>query len=135
MSTGLMGGYTTSASEEIAAVTFGPDRVVFASADGEETFTVATEFLGVVAPATAIVAGGESFASAAPSATATRVELRRIVGAAPEALCGGMPATHMALVSDEPLTALRFMAFTGADAPGPEAVDSAICLISGYAVD
>jgi len=135
MSAGLMGGYSTSASGDVAAMTPSADQLAFINADGEETFAVSTQFLGVVAPTTLIAAGGESFAAAAPSANASRVELRRITSTAPERLCGGMTATYVAIVSSEPLTALQLMVFTGADAPGPEARDSAICAINAYAVD
>jgi hypothetical protein len=135
MSTGLMGGISTSASGDVSGLTIGADRLAFTNADGEETFSAPTEFLGVVDASTLIAAGGESFSAAAPSATATRVELRRITAPAPEALCGGMVATHAALVSSEPLTGLQLMVFTGADAPGPNARDSAVCAIFAYAVD
>lgn len=135
MSAGLMGGISTSASGDVAGLTPGADQLAFTNADGEETFAVSTQFLGVVAPTTLIAAGGESFAAAAPSSTATRVELRRITSTAPERLCGGMAATYVAILSSEPLTALQLMVFTGADTPGPEARDSAICAINAYAVD
>ncbi|MGH6950927.1 MAG: hypothetical protein ACREH4_08645, partial [Vitreimonas sp.] len=135
MSTGLMGGISTSAAGDVAALTVGADRLAFSNPDGEETFAAPTEFRGLVDVSTPVAEGSQSFASAAPSSTATRVELRRIVGAAPAALCGGMAATHVALVSTEPLTGLQLMAFTGAEAPGPHARDSAVCAVYAYAVD
>ena len=135
LSTGLMGGISTTAAGDVAALTVGADRLAFTNAEGEETFAVQTQFLGVVDPSTVIAEGGQSFAAAAPSSTATRVELRRISGVAPAALCGGMAATHTALVSAEPITGLQLMVFTGADAPGPTARDSAVCAIYAYAVD
>jgi hypothetical protein len=135
LSTGLMGGISTTAAGDVAGLTIGADRLAFTNPDGEETLSAPTEFLGVVEPSTLIAAGGQSFAAAAPSSTATRVELRRIAGVAPEALCGGAAATHAALVSTEPLTGLHLMVFTGADAPGPTARDSAVCAIYAYAVD
>lgn len=135
MATGLMGGISTSASGDVAGLTLAADQLAFSNPDGEESFAVPTEFLGVVGPSMLIAADGESFAAAAPSSTATRVELRRITGAAPERLCGGMAATHVAIVSTEPLTGLQLMVFTGTDAPGPEARDSAVCAINAYAVD
>lgn len=135
ISTGLMGGISTSASGEVSAVTIGAEQLAFANAEGEVTFTLPTEYLGVLAPSALIAEGGESFAAAAPSSTATRVELRRLTGAAPERLCGGMAATHVALVHAEPLTGLQIMVFTGADAPGPNARESDVCAIYNYAVD
>lgn len=134
-STGLMGGISTSASGDVSALTIGADNLAFSNADGVETFTVRTEFLGVTDAAALIKAGGETFAAAAPSSMATRVEVRRIIDASPERLCGGMNATYAALVSTEPLTGLQLMVFTGADAPGPNARDSEICAINAYAVD
>jgi hypothetical protein len=135
MATGLMGGMSTSASNDVAALTINRDGLAFANPDSEDTFSVPTAFLGVLEPSALIAAGGDSFAAAAPSSTATRVELRRLTAPAPEALCGGMGATHAAIVSTEPLTGLQLMLFTGADAPGPSARDSAICAIYAYAVD
>jgi len=135
MSTGLMGGMSTTASGDVAALTINADALAFTNADGEQTFSAPTEFLGIVAPSTLIAAGGETFAAAAPSSTATRVELRRLTSAAPERLCGGMAATHVAIVYAEPLTGLQLMVFTGADAPDPNARDSAVCAIYAYAVD
>ncbi|MBX9747954.1 MAG: hypothetical protein K2X34_13695 [Hyphomonadaceae bacterium] len=132
MSAGLMGGISTSASGEVSAVTIGADQFAFTDPDGAETFTVATEYLGVVDVSTLIAEGGESFAAVAPSATATRVELRRIMGDLPDRFCD---ATYAAIVSTEPLTGLQLMLFTGADAPGPTARDSAVCFIAAYAVD
>lgn len=135
MSTGLMGGMSTTASNDVSALTVNRDGLAFTNDVGEETFSVPTAFLGVVEPSALIAAGGESFAAAAPSSTATRVEVRRLTTPAPEALCGGMAATHAAIVSTEPLTGLQLMVFTGADAPGPAARDSAVCAIFAYAVD
>lgn len=135
ISTGLMGGISTSAAGDVSAVTIGALEIAFANAQGEETFTLPTDYLGALAPSALIAADDQSFAAAAPSATATRVELRRLHGAAPERLCGGMPATHVALVHAEPLTGLQIMVFTGADAPGPTARDSDVCAIYNYAVD
>ena len=135
ISTGLMGGISTTAAGDVAALTIGADQLAFGNADGEETFAAPTQFLGVLEASALIAQGGQSFAAAAPSSTATRVELRRITSAAPEALCGGMAPTHVALVSTEPLTGLQLMVFTGADAPGPNARDSRVCAIFAYAVD
>ncbi len=135
MTTGLMGGISTSAAGDVSAVTINADALAFSNAEGEETFSAPTTYLGAVEPSALIKEGGESFAAAAPSATATRVELRRINGAAPAPLCGGMAATHIAIVYMEPLTALQVMVFTGADAPGPTAHDSDVCAIFAYAVD
>lgn len=133
MATGLMGGISTTSSGDFAALSIGVDRLTFTNADGDE-MSVATEFLGVADASTPIVAEGESFSAAAPSATATRVELRRITGAAPVTMCAAA-ASYAALVSSEPLTGLQLMVFTGADAPGPNARDSAVCAIFAYAVD
>lgn len=134
MTTGLMGGISTSAAGDVSALAINADSLAFSNAEGEETFSAPTEYLGVVTPDTLIKAGGDNFSAAAPSATATRVELRRIT-AAPAALCGGMAATHAAIVYMEPLTSLQLMVFTGADAPGPNAHDSEVCAIFAYAVD
>lgn len=135
MTAGQMSGMSTSAAGDVAAATINADGLAFANADGEDTFTAPTTYLGAVAPSTPIAAGGQSFADAAPSANATNVELRRINGAAPAGLCGGAQATHVAIVYMVPLTALQVMVFTGADAPGPSAHDSAVCAIYAYGVD
>lgn len=135
MSTGLMGGISTSASGEVSALTIGRDHITFSNADSEETFGISTEFLGVQEATALIKAGGESFAAAAPSSTATRAEVRRLAGGGPSRICGGMAATHVAIVYTVPLTGLQLMVFTGADAPGPNARDSEICAIYAYAVD
>ncbi len=135
MSTGLMGGISTSASGDVSAVTIGTDELAFSDPDGAETFAAQTEYLGVQDASALIKQGGESFAAAAPSSTATRAEVRRLVGDAPQRICGGMAATHVAIVYTLPLTGLQLMVFTGADAPGPNARDSDICAIYAYAVD
>lgn len=135
MSTGLMGGISTSASGDVSAVTIGADALAFSDPDGAETFTAPTAYVGAYDASALIKEGGESFAAAAPSSTATRAEVRRLTGTASERMCSGSPATHVAIVYAEPLTALQLMAFTGADAPGPGARDSDVCAIYAYAVD
>ncbi|MEZ5961275.1 MAG: hypothetical protein R3C30_12740 [Hyphomonadaceae bacterium] len=134
MSTGLMGGLSTSASGDMAGLEIGRDQLTFSNFE-DEGVAVATEYLGVLEPSALIKEGGESFAAAAPSSTATRVEVRRFTGAAPERVCGGSPATYAAIVYMVPLTGLQLMVFTGADAPGPTAHDSEVCGIYAYAVD
>lgn len=134
MATGLMGGVSTTASGDVAALTINRENLAFSNPDREETFTVATIFLGEVAPSTPIAAGGESFAAAAPYPTAERVELRRVDGAS-GSLCGPTPATHVALVHAEALTGLYLIVFSGAEAPGPEARASEACATYLYMVD
>lgn len=134
MSAGLMGGMTDGMPDDIAAVSPAATQLVFTNPDGEESATTSTEFLGVVPASTLIASGGESFAATARNDVVTRAEVRRITGAAPAGLCGGA-ATHVALVSSEPLTGLFLIAFTGADAPGFEARDSVVCAVNAYAVD
>ena len=135
MSTGLMGGISTTASNNVAALTISAEQIAFTNADGAETFALPTQFIGAVEPATFIAAGGQSFAAAAPSSSATRVEMRTIYGATPQDLCGPSLATHIAILSDEPLTGVQLMVFTGGDAPGPNARDSRLCAVYAYAVD
>lgn len=135
MSTGLMGGISTSAAGDVSALTISDSQIAFTNADGEETFALPTQFIGAVEPATLIAAGGQSFAAAAPSASATRVELRAIFGSTPPELCGGSLATHIAILSTEPLTGVQLMVFTGGDEPGPDARDSRLCAVYAYAVD
>lgn len=135
MSTGLMGGISTTASGNVSALTISTEQVAFTNADGEETFALPTQFIGAVEPSTLIAAGGQSFADAAPSSTATRVEVRAIFGATPQDLCGPSLATHVAILSAEPLTGVQVMVFTGTDTPGPEARDSRVCAVFAYAVD
>jgi len=132
MSAGLMGGISTSAAGDVSGLQINRDNLEFSNPD-DERLSVATEYLGAIEPTTLIAEGGDSFAAAAPSDTATRVELRRLTGDAAR-LCGG-DATYAAIVMREPLTVLQLMLFTGADAPGPTARDSAICFIAAYAVD
>ncbi|MEZ6022017.1 MAG: hypothetical protein R3C16_01030 [Hyphomonadaceae bacterium] len=134
MTTGMMGGMSATAAGDVGALTINADGLGFGDAEGGETFFVRTEFLGVVDAATPVREGGDSFATLASNANATRVELRRIVGAPPAEFCG-MDATHVARVSSEPLTGLQLLVFTGAEAPGPQVRDSAICSIYAYAVD
>ena len=133
MSAGLLGGMTDGIPDDIAGVSPAATQLVFSNSAGEETAT-STEFLGVVPASALIAAGGESFAAAARNDVVTRAEVRRITGSAPAGLCGG-GATYVALVSSEPLTGLFLIGFTGADAPGPEARDSAVCAVNAYAVD
>jgi len=134
MTTGLMGGASTTAAGDVAAVTINRENLAFSNLDGEETFAVATTFLGEVAPSTPIVAGGESFAAAAPYPAAERVELRRVDGAS-TSLCGPTPATHVALVHADAITGLYLIVFSGVDAPGPEARASEVCATYLYMVD
>jgi hypothetical protein len=101
----------------------------------ENGFAAQTEYLGVVDAAAPIAQAGGSFAAAASRSGNLRVELRRVAGTAPEQLCGSPAATHVALVHDEPLTGLTLVAFSGADAPGPNASESAVCATYLYAVD
>lgn len=135
MSTGLMGGISTTASNNVSALTISDSQIAFTNADGEETFALPTQFIGAVEPSTLIAAGGQSFAAAAPSSTATRVELRAIFGSTPPELCGGSLATHIAILGTEPLTGVQLMVFTGGDQPGPNARDSRLCAVYAYAVD
>ncbi len=135
MSTGLMGGISTSAAGNVSALTISEGQIAFTNADGAETFALPTQFIGALDPATLIAAGGQSYAAAAPSATATRVELRAIFGSTPPELCGGSLATHVAILSTEPLTGVQLMVFTGGDQPGPNARDSRLCSVYAYAVD
>jgi hypothetical protein len=135
MSTGLMGGISTSAAGNVSALTISDSQIAFTNADGEETFALPTQFIGAVEPSTLIAAGGQSFAAAAPSSTATRVEVRAIFGSTPQELCGLALATHVAILSTEPLTGVQLMVFTGGDQPGPNARDSRVCAIFAYAVD
>lgn len=134
MAAGLMGGLSDTIPDAAAGLMINRDNLAFSNPDGEEAFA-STDFLGVVAPSTLIAAGGQSFAAAASSASATRVELRGFTSPAPDVLCPGHAATYVALVHGEPLTGLHLIVFTGPDAPGPNARDSAICAIYPYAVD
>src|ERR1700741_3947666 len=63
MSTGLMGGISTTAAGDVAALTVNSDGLAFTNADGEATFSAPTEFLGVVEPSTLTAEGGDSFAA------------------------------------------------------------------------
>lgn len=131
LTTGQMGAMSTTAMSITGAATFKADAIEF-----ENGFAAQTEFLEIVSATNPIKADGESFAAAAPGPTDLRIEIRRIAGEAPPQLCGGPnPATYIAIASDEPLTALTLMVFSGTDAPGPSAQDSTICAIFSYAVD
>ncbi|GAM99240.1 hypothetical protein U91I_02885 [alpha proteobacterium U9-1i] len=134
MSAGMLGAMSENVPEEAAALTIETGRLVFASPDAVETFALPTQFIGAVDPSTLIAAGGQSFAAAAPGVNLTRVEVRAIFGGTPQALCGLAQATHVAIMSAEPLTGVVLIAFTGVDAPGPEARDSAVCATYTYAV-
>jgi hypothetical protein len=130
MSTGEMGGMSNTAMSITGSLTVEPTALTFGNG-----FAVQTEYLGVVDATSPITEGGDAFAAAASRNPPLRVELRRIVGAAPEQLCGGQAATHVALLHDEPLTGLSLVAFSGADAPGPGAHDSAVCATYLFGVD
>jgi hypothetical protein len=131
LSTGALGAMSNTAMAITGALTVAPEALRF-----EKGFTAATEFVGVVDATTDINSGGESFAEAAPGPVSLRVEVRRIIPEAPSQLCGlQTPATYVALASDEPLTALTLIVFSGAEAPGPQATDSAVCATFSYAVD
>lgn len=137
MTTGLMGGMSTTASDDVSALTIGADALAFSNADSEETFSAPTHYLGVVDASSPIATGGETFAAAAASSTPdVRVELRSLTAPANSRLCGeGTQATHVALVHGEPMTALTLVVFSGADAPGRNARDSAVCATYLYGVD
>lgn len=131
LSTGALGAVSNTAMSITGALTVTPTGLSF-----EKGFAQETEYLGVVDATTDISANGESFAEAAPGPVSLRIELRRFVGGAPVQLCGAeTPATYVALASDEPLTALTLIVFSGADVPGPTARDSAVCATFAYAVD
>jgi len=134
MATGLMGGMADTIPDAVAGLMINRDSLAFSNPDGEEAVAT-TDFLGVVAPSSLIAAGGQSFAALASSENATRVELRGFTSPAPSTLCREHVATYVALVHSEPLTALRLVVFTGPDAPGPNARDSAVCATYPYAVD
>ncbi|WP_395648127.1 hypothetical protein [Terricaulis sp.] len=137
MTTGLMGGMSTTAAGEVAALTVAADALAFSDADGEETFSAPTTYLSVADASSQIAAGGDTFAGAAASSTPdVRVELRRLTAPVNPRFCGeGIAATHVALVHAEPMTALTLVVFSGADAPGPSARDSAVCATYLYGVD
>jgi hypothetical protein len=134
MTTGTMSGMSDSADGDVALITINADGFAYANADMVETITAPTDYLGAADPTAPIAAGGQSFAERAATPNATNVELRRFIGAAPAALCSGS-ATHAAIVYMVPLTGLHIIAFTGAEAPGPTARDSAVCATYAYAVD
>ncbi len=130
MSTGEMGGMSNTAMSITGSLTVEHTALVF-----ENGFTAQTEYLGVVDSGAATTEGGDSFAAVASRNPPLRVELRRITGEAPAQLCGGTPATHVALEHDDPLTVLTLVVFSGADTPGPTAHDSAVCATYAFAVD
>jgi hypothetical protein len=131
LAVGPLGATSTTAMGITGALTITPAALHF-----EKGFAAQTEFMAIV-PATNIISDdGESFAAAAPGPVTLRMELRRIVGGAPAQLCGAdSTATFVALASDEPLTGLTLIVFSGQDAPGPTAQNSAVCATYSYAVD
>jgi hypothetical protein len=131
LSTGEMGAMSNTAMSLTGSLTVTPTALNF-----ENGFAAQTQTLALVDATTPIAAGGESFAATAPGPTSLRVEIRRITAPAPAQLCGGSPAaTYVALASDEPITALTLIVFSGADQPGPQAHDSAVCATFMYGVD
>lgn len=97
-----------------------------------------------VPPEVVIREGGPSFAEAAAasaSAGGLAAELREIYAQRINAdlarktdLCGaGVAPTHLAIVYDTPISLVRMVVFSGADRPGPEARDSAVCATFTYA--
>lgn len=131
LSTGAMGATSTTAMSITGALTVTPAALHF-----EKGFAAQTEIVGVVDATTLIAANGQSFAATAPGPVSLRIEVRRIAGQAPAQLCGaGTTATHVALASDDPLTGLTLIVFSGSDAPGPTAENSAVCATYAYAVD
>lgn len=98
--------------------------------------TAQTEYLGLVDAETRAGENGQSFAAIASASTDVRVELRRVAAPAHTALCwGDEPVSYVALAYGEPLTVLSLVAFSGADAPGPNARASTLCATYAYAVD
>lgn len=131
LTTGALGAVSNTAMGITGSLTVAPEALRF-----EKGFTALTETLAVTDATTRISVSGPSFAETAPGPTSLRVEIRRIITETPSQLCGVQTrATYAALASDEPLTALSLILFTGADAPGPDASDSAVCATFSYAVD
>lgn len=131
LSTGEMGAMSNTAMSITGSLTVTPDSLSF-----ENGFAAETDYLGWVDATAPIAEGGESFAATAPGPTSLRVELRRLRGQARSQLCGETPAaTYVALGHDDPITGLTLIVFSGADAPGPQARDSAVCATFAYAVD
>ncbi len=92
-----------------------------------------TAYAGAALPNDSVIAGGDPFAAFTPGLGDIRIELRRILveradaGAAYQPVCGGAPATFVALARDAAPTQVTALFFSGADMPGPEARDSRLC--------
>lgn len=96
-------------------------------------FMLDTAAAGPIDVTTAIHRDGPSFAQAMTLPTSLAIELRRITAltnaadASAQPLCGADSPTYVALAYDTPVTAVSVAVFSGADAPGPDAVASALC--------
>jgi len=96
-------------------------------------FALATAQLGVLDAATPIGEDEESFLVALSAPTSTSVELRRVTqdlrptDLAIQPPCGTAAPTFVALATDAPRKTVTMAVFSGPDAPGPEAANSALC--------
>ncbi|WP_395648131.1 hypothetical protein [Terricaulis sp.] len=83
-----------------------------------------------------IARGGASFAAAALGASDLDVELRRVtqqvLSHGAEGVCGDDPPSYVALAYQQYSTQMTLLVFTGAEAPGADAVDTRVCATFVY---
>lgn len=126
--TGAFSATSTTAMGVTGDLTATDARLSFAKG-----FMLDTASAGPVDVTTPIHRDGPSFAQAMTLPTSLAIELRRITAltnaadASAQPLCGADSPTYVALAYDTPVTAVSMAVFSGADAPGPDAVASALC--------
>lgn len=99
--------------------------------------TLFTRVLNPRSGADPIARDGQTYAIAAVGSSDLRIELRRVTqqsltrGA--KALCEGAEPTYVALAYKSRMTNVTMLVFSGEEAPGPNATQSAVCATYAYA--
>jgi len=125
----LAGRFKPASQAALAAGEVGIERAGLIFSGGAALFTRTLE------PRSALdltARGGQSYAALVAGAGDLNVELRRVIDATtPEIICTERP-TYVALVYADRATSLEMLVFSGAEAPGPNARDSALCASYRY---
>jgi len=125
----LAGRFKPISASAYSAGEVGVERAGLAFASGAALFTRTLE------PRRALdltARGGQSYAALIAGAGDLNVELRRVIDAtSPDLLCAERP-TYVALIYGERAMSLTMLVFSGAEAPGPSASDTALCASYRY---
>ncbi|HRO02742.1 MAG TPA: hypothetical protein PLS69_03980, partial [Terricaulis sp.] len=125
----LAGRYKPASETALNAGAIDVQRAGLSFANGAALFTRTLE------PRRAVdltARDGQSYAALIAGAGDLEVELRRVIDStAPDRICAERP-TYAALIYGERATGFTLLVFSGAEAPGPNASDTALCASYRY---